>query len=169
MAFGDNFEPDTGFGKGMHRLNTVSIDFIKSRNNVDGIEIVYYLNKPDKTSKKWLYDSKFFNRHLSGWVTQLGLDPYELQEAAKNGYFKEWLSDHIPNRHGNFMFSETEKINEKTGKPFLEPKCESEVNLDEYFTKLKAQNGTRDTGSFSDGSSPDSMTPPDMDDSGIPF
>lgn len=141
MAFGDNFEPDTGFGKGMHRLNTASIKFIKSQNGKDGIEIEYYLNKPDKTSKKWLWDNKFFNRHLSGWIVQLGLDPYELQEATRAGMFKEWLLDNIPNRHGNFMFCETEKVNEKTGKPFLEPKCESEVNLDEYFAKQKLQYG----------------------------
>ena len=133
MGFGDNFEPDTGFGKGIHRLTVASVKFIKSGSGKDGIELSYYLNSPDKVTKKWLYESKFFNRFLSGWITQLGLDPYELQQASREGYFKEWLMDNMPGKHGNFMFAETDKKNERTGKPFLEPKCEAEVNLDEYI------------------------------------
>ena len=52
----------------------------------------------------------------------------------------DWLLSKLPGRHGIFDFCETDRINEKSGRPYLEPKCRAEVELAEW---IASQGGVR--------------------------
>ena len=44
----------------------------------------------------------------------------------------------FPGRHGVFQFVETDNVNEKTGRKYLEPKSKAEIDFDIW---IKEQNG----------------------------
>ena len=93
----------------------------------------------DHPLNKTIWQGKFFNKFLTSWIIGLGLNPMDLQEASKAGRGDEWLFSKLLGRHGVFDFCPTDKINEKTGKPYLEPKSKAEVDLAEW---IASQNGT---------------------------
>ena len=139
MGMMDGFTAETGFGKGMHKLTIKSVSFA-NYSGKEALILEYFTGDIEKSNKKFLFEGKLFNRKLSGWITQLGLDPYGLQDACRERQYKEWLDLKVPGRSGTFMFTDSEKINEKTGKPYLEPKCDAELKIDEYFA---SQNGNQ--------------------------
>ena len=139
MGLYDDYRNEGSFGKGPHKLTVFSFSQCTSKSaGTPGVEIEYFTSSIDHKAKKWIWKNKMFNRMLTSWIIQLGLDPNDLEQAARDHRAEEWLELNVPGRSGTFEFVETDKLNDK-GKPFLEPKCKAEVDLDEW---IRSQNNT---------------------------
>ena len=140
MGMTDGYKNESGFGPGMKELTVLSVKFVQAKNTgTDGFEITYCVgNSLDHPVRKTLWQSKLFNRFITSWLVGLELNPLDLEKAVKDGRGDQFLLERFPGRHGIFMFAETENINEKTGRPYLEPKSKAEVDFDEW---IKEQNG----------------------------
>ena len=142
MGVTDNYTNETGFGPGPAELTILEVKFVTGKNTgTEGIELKYCRGESvDHPVNKTLWQGKFFNKNLTSWILGLGLNPSDLAEASKAGRGDDWLLSKLPGRHGVFDFCPTDRINEKSGRPYLEPKCRAEVELAEW---IASQNGVR--------------------------
>jgi hypothetical protein len=156
MGMTDNYKNESSFGPGTHELTVLAVKYITGSNTgTQGLNITYCLGQStDHPVNVTLWQSKMFNRFLTSWIVGLELKPSDLEQACKNGEGDDWILSKIPGRHGVFEFVETEKVNPKNGKHYLEPKSKAEIEFDEW---KKAQNGapSKSNSGFSDGSNPD--------------
>ena len=138
MGLYDDYRNEGSFGKGPHKLTVFSFKQCVSKSaGTPGVEIEYFTSSMEHKAKKWIWKNKMFNRMLTSWLVQLGLNPDDLEQAARDRQADEWLERNVPGRSGTFEFVETDKLNDK-GKPFLEPRCKAEIDLDEW---IKSQKG----------------------------
>ena len=162
---GDNYTSDSvgvAYEEGVKSLTVSKLNYVTSRSKgTEGISFELIINgNPEHKMYKTFYESKLFNRFFTSFINALKLDPKELDEAAKVGRFREWIERKIPGRTGEFLCEKGEPNNE--GKRYLSPITQAEIDLRDW---IKSQNsGHTSSGNFSDGSSPDSMTPPDFTD-----
>jgi hypothetical protein len=165
MGLSDGYRNEGSFGAGKHELTIVSVKEVSSSNTgTGGLEFTYRRGSSSEfTNRKTLWQSKMFNRFLTSWITELGLKPVELERAVQAGKGDAWLFTEIDGASGIFDFCETDKVSEKTGKPFLEPKCKAEVEFDEWKASQNNEPKKQEQ-----QTSHDSCEPPDFPDE-IPF
>ena len=139
MGLMDDYKNEGSFGEGAHELTVLSVKSVVSQSKgTPGLEITYCVgSSTDHPVRKTLWKSKMFNRFVTSWVIGLELSPNDLEEACKNGEGDEWLARRMPGRHGVFQFRNTDNVNERTGRPYLEPKSKAEIDFDEW---VKSQN-----------------------------
>ena len=141
MGMTDGYKNESGFGPGPKELTVLSVKFVKSQNTgTDGFEITYCVGSSyDHPVRKTLwYSKKLFNRFLTSWMIGLELNPFDLEQASKEGRGDEFLLAKFPGRHGVFQFVETDNVNEKTGRKYLEPKSKAEIDFDIWIKEQEA-------------------------------
>ena len=142
MGMTDGYKNESGFGPGPKELTVLSVKFVVSQSKgTEGFEITYCVgNATDHPVRKTLWQSKMFNRFLTSWMVGLEMNTLDLENAVKDGRGDDFLLAKFPGRHGVFQFVETDNVNEKTGRKYLEPKSKAEIDFDEW---IKEQNGAR--------------------------
>jgi len=167
---GDNYTSDdmgSAFSEGVKKLTVIELEHVTSSKGTEGIKFTFCINgNEDHRMYKTFYESKLFNRFFTSFLTALALDPKELNEAAKNGRFKQWVERYVPGRSGEFHCEKGEPNAES--KRYLAPWTQAELDLRDWQRSQNGEKAPSGDNKFSDGSSPDSMTPPDFP-SDIPF
>jgi len=168
---GDDYTSDdmgSAYEEGVKKLTVLELEHVTSKNKgTEGIMFTFCINgNPEHKVKKTFWESKFLNRFFTSFLTDLGLDPKELNDAAKNGRFKQWVERYVLGRSGEFHCEKGEP--KADGKRFLIPWTQAELDLRDWQRSQNGEKAPSGDNKFSDRSSPDSMTPPDFP-SDIPF
>lgn len=146
------FDPDaevrTGFTPCREHLRVVNAEVKSCKSGRDAINFEFKTDS-GKTRYKNVVVNSIFSSVIKGMMLGVGLNPSMFGDAGLHE-----IADAFYGKDGDAWTTIPKD------KEYPEP---------QYFFPKGSKASKSESETFSDGSSPDSMTPPDMDDSGIPF
>lgn len=162
---GDNYtNEEAQFDEGERDLTVEKIEFVTSpKKGTEGIKVYFLFGSHHEFKmNKTFWDGKMFNRIFSSFITAVGLNTDDLDKAAKEKRFSQWLEAKLPGRHGIFWCEKGEPNDE--GKRYLQVMTKAETD---YADWKKSQNGG---GSAPGVPSPEPGKSGDgLDDTDVPF
>jgi len=136
MGLMDGFTADVGGCEGIRTLTITGVEFITSKQKgTPGIKLTFSSGGEHKMYKT-MYQSKMFNRFLTSFVTDCGLNPRDLEVASQNGLGEAWVIDNLKGKTVDIFCAYGEPNQE--GKKYLEPVSTAERDFKKWIAE---QNG----------------------------